>query len=162
MISQRLQDAFNEQIKNELYSGYLYLSMSAYAEAQSLPGFVHWFRKQAEEEVEHAMKLFDHLADRGGRVVLQAIDAPPTEFESPRDLFAKAYAHEQHVTRLINDLYAVALEEADYAAQTELHWFITEQVEEEKNTGQIVDDLEMAGDRGHVLLMLDRALAQRD
>ena len=161
MISSTLQGAINTQIKHELYSAYLYLSMAAFAEAQSLPGFANWLRKQSVEEVEHALKFYDYLVDRGGRVTLQAIDAPPTEFASPLAVFEETYAHEQKVTALINDLYATALAENDYATQTELQWFITEQVEEEKSASAIVEMLKMAGDRGQALLMVDRYLASR-
>jgi len=162
MLSQAMQDAINEQIKNELYSAYLYLSMAAYAEEDNLPGFAHWMKAQAQEEVEHAMKFFNYVTERGGRVVLQAIDQPPVEFASPTDLFEKTLEHERHVTSLIHDLYALALKENDYASQVMLQWFIEEQVEEEANAAQILATLKMAGDKGNPLVMLDRALASRE
>ena len=161
MISQALQDAFNEQIKNELYSAYLYLSMSAYFQRINLPGSAHWMRLQSQEEVSHAMKLFDHLNDRGGHVVLQAIDQPSSEFKSPLDMFQQALAHEQKVTGMINKLYALAVKENDYPAQVELQWFVTEQVEEEKNATEIVEQLKMVGEHGPSLIMLDRQLGAR-
>jgi len=161
MLSKTIQDALNEQIKNELYSSYLYLSMAAYSESVNLPGFAHWMRAQAQEEIAHAIKMFDHIHERGGRVMLQAIPQPPVEFESPLDVFRKTLEHEQHVTALIHDLYALALQEKDYASQMFLQWFITEQVEEEESAGAIVDQLEMIGDHGQGLVMLDRQLAQR-
>ncbi|MBC8446408.1 MAG: ferritin [Chloroflexi bacterium] len=161
MLSKAMQDAINEQIKNELYSAYLYLSMAAYAEEANLSGFAHWMKAQTQEEFEHAMKFFNYVAERGGRVVLQAIDQPPVEFASPTDLFVKTLAHEQHVTSLIHDLYALAVKENDYASQVLLHWFIEEQVEEEANATQILETLKMAGDKGNALIMLDRALASR-
>jgi ferritin len=161
MLSENLQTMLNEQIKNELYSGYLYLAMSAYCETEDLPGFAHWMREQAKEEQEHAMRLFDFINDRGGQVVLHAIDQPPVEFGAPLELFQAVYEHEQKVTRLINDLYEAAVGENDYAAQVMLHWFIDEQVEEEKTAGDIVALLERVGDHVNGLLMVDRDLAQR-
>jgi ferritin len=161
MLSEKLQDAINQQIKDELYSAYLYLSMSAYSEAIGLPGFANWMRVQAQEETSHAMKFFDFVNERGGRVVLHAIEQPPVEFESPTDLFEKTLAHERKVTGLIHQLYALALEENDYPTQVMLHWFIEEQVEEEASAAQILDTLERIGDKGHALVMLDRELGSR-
>ena len=161
MLNEVVQDAINEQIKNELYSAYLYLSMAAHSEAANLPGFAHWMRLQSQEEVSHAMKLFDFVNDRGGRVVLQAIDQPPVEFESPLDVFKKTLEHERKVTALIHRLYELAVKENDYAAQVMLHWFIEEQVEEEKSAEQIVEALKMIGDKPQTLIMLDRELGRR-
>lgn len=161
MLSKTLQDAMNEQIKNELYSAYIYLSMSAYCEAENLPGFAHWMRLQAQEEVGHAMKFYDFICDRGGRVALKAIDQPPIEFQSPLDVFEKTLEHEQKVTGMIHNLYALAVQEKDYPSQVFLQWFVDEQVEEEKNASQIVETLKMIGDQGPALIMLDRELAQR-
>jgi len=161
MLNKTVQDALNEQIKNELYSSYLYLAMAAYSESVNLPGFGHWMRAQAQEELQHALKLFGYINERGGRVLLQAIPQPPAEFASALDVFHKTLEHEQHVTALIHDLYALALRENDYATQMFLQWFITEQVEEEDSVGQVVNMLEMLGDHKQGLLMLDRQLAQR-
>ncbi|MCP4541665.1 MAG: ferritin [Chloroflexi bacterium] len=161
MLRQTVQDAMNTQIKNELDSAYLYLSMAAYCESINLPGFAHWMRMQDEEERIHAMKFYDFIHERGGRVILQALDQPEAEFESPLDVFEKTLAHEQKVTALINDLYALAIEEKDYASQIFLQWFITEQVEEEDNASQVIDTLKMIGDDQQGLLMLDRELAGR-
>jgi ferritin len=161
MLSKAMQDAINEQIKNELYSAYLYLAMSAYCEANSLSGFAHWLRAQSQEEVEHAMKFFDFVNERGGRVVLHAIDQPPVEFESPVEIFEATLEHERKVTAMIHRLFELALEEKDYPAQVMLHWFIDEQVEEESNAGQILDTLSMIGDKGQALVMLDKELAKR-
>lgn len=161
MLSKTLQEAINEQLKNELYSGYLYLSMSAYCEAINLPGFAHWMRLQSQEEVSHAMKFFDYLNDRDSHVVLQAIDQPPTDFKSPLDIFQRALEHEQKVTAMIHQLYELAVKENDYPTQVELQWFITEQVEEEKTASDIVEQLKMVGDHTPGLLMLDRQLAAR-
>ncbi len=161
MLSKGLQDAVNEQIKQEINSAYLYLSMSAHCESNSLPGMAKWLRVQWQEEQSHAMKLFDYLSLRGGRAVLQAIDRPPDGFKSPLDIFQKVLVHEQKVTALINKLYELALKENDHATQVELQWFIKEQVEEEKNASSIIEQLKMIGDSTSALLMLDKALGTR-
>ena len=161
MINEEVQTAMNEQIKNELYSAYLYLAMSAHFESQNLPGFARWMRAQAREEQTHALKFFDFLNERGGRVVLQAIDQPPVEFGSPFAVFEEVLAHEIKVTNLIHDLYALALGKSDYASQVFLQWFVSEQVEEEANATKIVEQLRMVGDKPQGLLMLDHALGQR-
>jgi ferritin len=161
MLNKNVQDVINEQIKNELYSSYLYLAMSAYFEAQNLPGCAHWMRMQSNEEVAHAMKFFDFIFDRGGRVTLKAIDQPAFEWKSPLAAFEQAYEHEQKVTAMINNIYAVATKENDYPTQVMLHWFIDEQVEEEKNASTIVEQLKMIGDHTNGLLMLDHRLGER-
>ncbi len=161
MLNKKLETRINQQIHHELYSAYLYLSMAAYCEAENLPGFANWMRKQSEEEVEHAMKFFAFVNARGGRVILEAISQPPADFGTPLEVFEAVLAHEQKVTALIHELYALALAENDYATQVELHWFIEEQVEEEENAGAIVEQLRMVGDHKNVLLMLDRQLAGR-
>lgn len=161
MLNKTVERAINEQIQAELYSAYLYLSMAAYSAAANLPGFAHWMKVQSQEETEHAMKFFNYVNERGGRVVLKALDQPPVEFGSPVDLFKKVLEHEQLVTGLINDLYELAVKENDYATQVLLHWFIEEQVEEEASAAQIVETLKMAGDKGNALIMLDRGLAKR-
>ncbi len=160
-IGSRVQDAINEQIKNELYSAYLYLAMAAHFEAESLGGFAGWMRVQAREEVTHGMKLFDYLADRGGRVELKAIAAPPASFESPLAIFRQAYEHEQQVTASIHALYALAAKENDYPTQVALTWFVNEQVEEEKSAADIVAQLELVGDNASALLVLDHTLGAR-
>lgn len=161
MISNRMQDAFNEQINKELYSAYLYLAMAAWAEAHNLPGAAHWMKLQFKEEQEHALKMFDFALDRGGQVVLQAIEQPAAEFASLLDVFEKTLEHEQKVTGMIHNLYALALKEADYPSQILLQWFISEQVEEEKNASYIVETLKSTGDKGQALVMMDRELAKR-
>ena len=161
MLSKTIQDALNQQIKHEFYSSYLYLSMSAYFEASNLPGFARWMRIQSQEEHEHAMKFFDFVNDRGGSVELQALDQPPGEFQSPLDVFQQALEHERKVTGLINRLYELAVKEGDYATQVRMQWFVTEQVEEEKNAGQIVEQLKMTGGQPAALLLLDNVLGGR-
>jgi ferritin len=162
MLSTALQKALNEQIKNELYSSYLYLAMSAHFEAASFPGFAKWTRMQANEETEHAMKFFDFINDRNGRVELLAIDAPPKEFGTPLEVFKMVLEHEQKVTGMIHRLYEMALKENDYPAQVLLHWFINEQVEEEKNATAIVDQLQMVEDRMGTLINIDHHVGKRE
>jgi len=162
MLSKKMQDAINEQINKELYSAYLYLSMGAWAEAQNLPGFAHWMRVQFKEETAHAQKFFDYVVDRGGRVTLKAIDSPEAEFKSPLAMFEKVLAHEQLVTGLIHNLYALAVKESDYPSQVLLQWYINEQVEEEKHATYIVGTLKAIGEKGQALVMMDRELAKRE
>lgn len=161
MLGKAVEDAMNEQIKNEFFSAYQYLSMAAYCESENLSGFAQWMRTQAQEETEHAMKIYNFILDRNGRVVLQGIEGPVVEFGSPLEVFEQALEHEQSVTAMINDLYALSLRENDYASQTFLQWFVTEQVEEEKNAGDVLDTLKMIGDKSEALFLLDRELGQR-
>ena len=161
MISKTLQDAINEQINFELFSAYLYLSMSAHFETQNLSGFANWTRVQYQEETGHAMKLYKYVFDRSGAVTLKAIAQPATKFKTPLDIFKEILRHEQKVTSLINKLYELAVKEKDYAAQIFLQWFISEQVEEEKNATDIINMLEMIGDSPVSLIMADRQLGAR-
>lgn len=161
MISKKMQDAINSQIQAELQSAYLYLGMSAYCEEQNLKGFAHWLNIQYKEETEHAMKLYNHLLERGGSVEFKALGAPGNSFGSALEMFEKVLAHEKHITNLINKLYEVALEEKDYPAQIMLHWFIEEQVEEEATATEIVEKLKMVGDKPSSILYLDKAMAKR-
>jgi ferritin len=161
MLSKKMLNALNNQINAEFYSAFIYLSMAGYFEGHNLPGFAHWMVKQYGEEVEHAMKFFKYINERGGKVMLKAIEQPPVVFDSPLDIFQKALAHEKKVTGMINKLVDIADEEKDRATHVFLHWFIDEQVEEEKNASDIVEMLKMVGDKGHALIMLDRQLAQR-
>ncbi len=161
MIGKAMQDAMNEQINKELFSSYLYLSMAAYFEDKNLPGFANWMRIQADEERGHAMKFYDFLLERGGRVLLNAIDAPKTDWTSSLEVAEEVAAHEAKVTASINALYELALKEKDYPAQVMLQWFISEQVEEEKNAAEIVANLKLIEARGTAVLMLDHRLAKR-
>lgn len=161
MINKPMQDAMNEQINKEMFSSYLYLSMAAYFEGRNLPGFANWMRLQAEEEREHAMKFYDFILERGGRVELKAIEAPKLEWGSNLEVAEEVAAHEALVTASINSLYELALKEKDYPAQIMLQWFITEQVEEESNAGQVVADLKLIEERGTAVLMLDKQLGKR-
>jgi len=161
MLSKPIQDALNEQIKHEINSAYLYLAMSAYCESITMPGCARWLKVQWQEELEHSMKLFAYVYDRGGRVTLQAIERPQADFSSIKEVFTQVLAHEQKVTALINSLFAVAVKENDYATQIEVQWFIKEQVEEEKHATEILDTLKIAGESGPSLIMLDRHLGSR-
>lgn len=161
MMSQTMQDALNEQMKHEFYSVYLYLSMSAYCDGVNLPGLARWMRGQAQEEAKHAMKIFDHLLDRGGRAELQQIDRPPVQYASPLEVFEQAHRHEQQVTASINRVYGLAMDERDFASKVFLDWFVQEQVEEEKTSGLLAEQMRMVGEDRPGLLMLDRELGQR-
>lgn len=161
MLAAKVEDAMNAQLAMELSSAYVYLSMSAYCESESLPGFAHWLRAQFHEELDHGMRFFDFICDRGGRVRLEALDKPPEKFSSVLEVFEQALDHERSVTRSIENLYSVAVDQKDYAAQAWLDWFATEQVEEEKNVGHIVDSLRRIGERGDALYLLDKELAGR-
>jgi ferritin len=162
MISDVMQNALNEQIKAEFYSAYMYLSMSAYFEARNLPGFAKWLRVQAQEEQTHALKFYDYVVQRGGRVQLEAITQPPVEWEGNLEAFQAVLEHEQKVTGMINKLYEVALKQKDYATQVMLQWFINEQVEEEKNASDIIEQLLLIDARGTAVLMLDHQLGKRE
>lgn len=161
-ISKELQDAMNEQLNFELYSGYIYLSMSAYFEDTLLDGMAHWMRIQAKEEYEHAERFWKHIQDRAGRVALAAIGAPKIEWNSPLDAWQDAYNHELEVTRRINKIGELAEKEGDRAAMTFLNWFYNEQVEEEEQTLKIVDLLKKIGDAKNALFMLDGQLGHRE
>jgi len=162
-MDKKLQDAFNEQLRNEFYSAYLYLSMAAYCEACNLPGFSHWLQVQRLEELEHGMKFFKHLADRGARIILQgeAVREVPTDFGTPVELFEKVLEHEKFITDKINKLYELAMELKDYPAQVFLQWFITEQVEEEKSASDILAMLKMVKPDSGAIFMIDKKLGER-
>jgi ferritin len=161
MISIPVQKAVNEQINKEFYSSYLYLSMAAYFENKNLPGFAHWMRVQAEEERGHGMKLFEHLLDRGAKVLLAPIAGPELKWKTSMEVFKQVQEHEAAVTASINALYELAIKAKDYPLQVLLQWFINEQVEEEKNAAEIVQQLELIETRGTAVLMLDHTLSKR-
>jgi len=161
VLSKKLEGAVNEQIKNELYSAYLYLAMAAHCEHKNFKGFANWLKIQAKEEVAHAMRLYDFVNDRGGKVVLSAIDQPPAEYQSLTEIFEKVLNHEKGVTTKINHLYELAKEENDYPLQVHLQWFIDEQVEEEKNPAEILAMLQLIGESGSGIMMLDYELGER-
>ena len=161
MLSKRVEEAMNDQLQKELQSAYVYLAMSGYTESLSLPGISQWLRAQWEEELAHAMKFYNFIIDRGSRVQFKQLDAPPVDYKSPLNVFETALEHERSVTRSINDLYALVADEKDFASQAWLDWFATEQVEEEKSVGQIVEDMKRVGDKGDGLYLIDKALAGR-
>ncbi len=160
-MNAKVADSLNTQLREELFSSYLYLSMAAYFENEGLRGFAHWMEQQAKEELEHAMKIYRFIADRGARIKLLDIEQPKHEWKSPLDAFEDALKHEQYITSRINTLMTVAREEGDYATEIFLQWFITEQVEEEANVGEIVDRLRMVQNSPNGLFMVDRELAMR-
>jgi len=161
MLSKAIQNALNNQIKNEYFSSYTYLSMAAHCESINMQGFASWLREQSEEELLHAMRLFDYVINRGGRVVLQSIDKPQSKFKSLTDMFTQVLEHEREVTGMINNLYEHALNENDHATVVELQWFIQEQVEEEKSASEVLETLKLAGNNPSALLILDRQLSER-
>jgi len=161
MISDKLQGAINDQINKELYSEYLYFSMAAYLERIGLPGFSNFMRIQAQEEHVHGVKFYEYLLERQGKVILQSIDAPQPDFESPKAVFQDTYVHEQYITSSINDLMTIAIEEKDYAAQSFLKWFIDEQVEEEASMDNVLTQIKLISGDGKGMFMLDRELGQR-
>lgn len=161
MISKSMLEAINDQINKEMYSSNLYLSMAAYFEEKNLSGLAHWMRLQTNEENEHAMKFFDFLVDRGGRVRLGALAAPKSEWASSLEAFQQALEHEEMISASIYKLYEQSVKENDYASQIFLQWFINEQVEEEKNVSDIIHQLKMIEKGGTAVLMLDKQLGKR-
>ena len=161
MISEKMQEALNGQLNAELYSSYLYLSMAAYFQDLNMGGCANWMRVQAQEEDMHAMKFYNFINERGGRVVLTTIDGPPTEWDSPLAAFEDAYRHELKVTALINDLVDLALTEHDHATNIFLQWFVTEQVEEEDSANEVVQKIKLIGEDKSGFFMLDQELGQR-
>ena len=161
-MDKQLEKLFQDQIKNEWYSAYLYLSMAAYFEAANFGGFAHWMYKQAGEEQVHGKKMFDFLIDRGVKVVLQAIPQPPADFASPAAVFEMSSEHEQKVTALINGLADQADKVNDHPAKVFIQWFITEQVEEEKNASRILDLLKKIPPNSAGIFQLDHQLGKRE
>jgi len=160
-MNEKLLKALNKQINMEWYSGYLYLSMATYFEAQNLSGFASWMDAQAHEEFGHAMKIYGYIHSRLGRVTLKGIDAPKTDWESPLAVFEDAFAHEQAVTASISSIVDLAMDIKDHATRNFLNWFVSEQVEEEESVDKVVQKLKMVKGMPHGLYMLDRELAQR-
>jgi ferritin len=161
MLTDNVQKALNDQVNAELYSAYLYLSMNAYFKSIGLEGFANWMSQQAHEETLHAMKIYAFIHQRGGRVTLAQVDAPPVQWDSALAVFEATLEHEQKVTALINDLVELAQAERDHATNIFLEWFVSEQVEEEESVGAVLDQLKLLGDAKSGLFMVDRELAQR-
>ncbi len=161
MMKQVIQDALNAQINREMYSSNLYLAMSAYYASTNLNGFANWMRIQAQEEMDHAMKFYDYMIDRGAKVVIDKIEAPKLEWESPLDAFEASFKHEQFISENINKLADLAIKENDHATNNLIQWFVNEQVEEEANVDEIVSRMKMLGNFGGGLFMIDNELKQR-
>lgn len=161
MFSKKMEKAFNDQINAELFSYYLYLSMSAWFTTKNLNGFATWMEAQAQEEMSHAMKFFRHIQERDGVVKLQAIKQPQLTWKSPLEVFKATLQHEKHVTSLINNLVDLAIKEKDHASNAFLQWFVNEQVEEEATANEKLEEIKMAGSNHHTLFMIDRELGQR-
>jgi len=161
MLSKEMVQALNKQINNEIYSAYLYLSMSSFTTFIGLKGAANWFMVQYQEEMTHAMKFYDYINSQGEHAQLDAIAAPPAEFGTLLSMFEQTLKHEQFITRCINDLMDQAMKEKDHATQIFLQWFVTEQIEEEGNDNDIIAKLRLVGDSAHGLMMVDRDLAAR-
>lgn len=161
MLTDKMQQAINDQINAEMFSSYIYLAMAAYFEDENFPGMAQWMRLQAEEENEHAMKFYDYVIERHGRVKLGAIGEPQEAWDSPLAAFENAFEHERYISGRINDLVTLAIEERDHATNSFLQWFVDEQVEEEASVDAVVQDLKRVADFPAGLFMLDRELGQR-
>lgn len=160
-LSDKLQQELNNQINEEMYSSYLYLAMAAWFEDENWQGMANWMHAQAMEEWGHAMKIYRYIYERRGRVELQAIQAPPKDFDSPVGIFQAAFEHEQHISQRIADLSGLARKEDDYATESFLQWFVDEQVEEEASVDEVIQKLQMVGESRPLLYMLDKELGQR-
>lgn len=156
-----MEKALNIHLNEEFSSAYLYLSMATYCETKSLKGFANWMLVQYQEEMFHAMKFYTYINDRGGKVILQAVNAPKNTWENKLNVFEEVYEHEKKISKMVNDLVDVAVEEKDHATQNFLQWFVSEQVEEEANACDVVEQLKYIDGNGPALLMLDKELRQR-
>jgi ferritin len=161
MIGKKIQDAINVQINLEQYSAQLYLAMSAHCEGRSFRGFAHWLRVQAAEETKHAVKLVQFVLDRGGKLELSAVAAPPSDFGTVTQTFEKILEHEKSITGKINGLFELSRSERDYASEIALQWYVSEQIEEEANVGQILDQLKAVGEQGGGIWYLDSKMGKR-
>jgi ferritin len=161
MLNEKVEAALNEQLNKEIFSAYLYFSMSAWFSSRSLKGFANWMHIQGLEELTHSQKFFDFIVERGGRVRLSDIEAPRVEWDNSMEIYTETLKHEEFVTESINKLVSVARESVDNATEIFLQWFVTEQIEEEGNVNEIIDRLKMAGDNPSALLMLDSEMGKR-
>jgi len=161
MLNKKMEKAINDQINAELFSAYLYLSMETYFRSLTLAGFANWMRCQIQEEIFHGMKMYNYIYSRNGRVTLSAIKGPQVEWKSPLDVFENVLEHEKKVTGLINRLVNLAQSEGDHATNIFLHWYVTEQVEEEANADAVIQKLKLMGDAPGGLFMIDKELATR-
>lgn len=160
-MNPKLEKVLNEQINMELFSAYLYMSMSAYLKSLNLLGFAHWLEIQAREELGHALKLYNHVSNRESSINFEKIDKPPHTWESPVEVFKAAYEHEKLVTSRINEIANLAIQEKDFTTNSHMQWYLNEQVEEELNELEIYRQLKFANNSPEVLMMLDRELAKR-
>ncbi len=161
MLKEKVLKALNKQVNAELYSSYIYLSMSAYFQSINLTGFANWMRIQVQEELIHAMKFYDYINECGGRVELKSIESPQKEWKSPENVFEYGMRHEQKVTGLINDLVDLVIAEKDHATNNFLQWFVSEQVEEESSFNDVLQKLKLMGSAAGGMFMIDNEMAQR-
>jgi ferritin len=161
MIKEKILTILNKQINEELYSSYLYLSMSNYFSSLNLDGFAKWMRMQSQEEYEHGMKIYDYILQRDGKVVLAKIETPKAVWKSPLEVFQETLKHEQHISACVNNIVNMAIQEKDHATTNFFQWFVGEQVEEEANATNILEKMKMVGDNKSGLFMLDRELGKR-
>lgn len=161
MIQKKIENAINKQINKELFSEYLYLSMATWFAAEGLDGFENFFIVQAQEERFHAMKFYNFIKERGGRVILKKLEDPKTDFESIEEIFKLALDHEIFISNSINEIMDIAIDAKDHATKSFLNWYVDEQVEEEANMQAILDKLKMIGGKGNGILMLDKEMAAR-
>lgn len=161
MIPEKIQEAFNQQIKYELESAYLYLAMAAYFDAAGFEGMGRWMRAQTQEELTHAMRFYKHIIERGGEVRLQPLSITAQKWDSPLAAFQAAYEHERFITDKIHGLVRLAQAENDFASNSLLQWFVDEQIEEEESTSKVVQELKLVAEDGRGILMIDRELGQR-
>lgn len=161
MIKEKILKILNKQINEELYSSYLYLSMSTYFSSLNYDGFAKWMRLQSKEEYEHGMKIYDYILQRDGKVVLSKIETPKALWKSPLEVFQETLKHEQHISDCINNIVDLATQEKDHATSQFFQWFVAEQVEEEANASNILEKMKMVGDNKSGLFMLDRELGHR-
>ncbi|MDD3149886.1 MAG: ferritin [Candidatus Gastranaerophilales bacterium] len=161
MLLEKMQTVLNKQLNEELFSSYLYLSMAAYCNSIGLQGFANWMQVQVQEENFHAMKMYNYILDRGGKIILDKIEKPKTEWNSITEVFEETLKHEQFITSCINKLVDVSIEERDHATNSFLQWFVTEQIEEELTAGDILSKLKLIGENGNAIFMLDKEMAAR-
>lgn len=160
-MKQNIESAINDQIKEELFSAYIYLAMAAYCEHLNLRGMANWFDVQSQEEVDHARGFYNYLVEANGRVRLQAVPEPPTDFKGPLGMAEETLKHEQYITSKINELYELAQSEKDYAFQSFLKWYIDEQVEEEASATELIEKIKMVGKEPAALYILDKEMSAR-
>jgi len=161
MLTKKMEDALVKHINKEMHSAYIYMSMAAHSTSMGLKGFGTWFMAQYHEEMMHAMKMYEYVQSQGGKIILGAIEEPPGAFKSALDMMEKTLDHERYMSKNINDLLEVAIKERDHATQIFLHWYVTEQVEEEDTVGEILAKLKLIGKDPNALLMMDKDLAGR-